>query len=173
MMQEVSVSAKIEGEEKREAKFQYDIPKNLEEALQNYTEEQVFGEFLSGFTVSLQAPARKKLRSMPAGLSVEAYSDGVQSVMSDWKLGQKTVRTTSKPEDLVNSLLAQWGTLSKERQKAILSQFAQNGLDGTTFMDAMSEESEEIENSDDENEEEEENSSNDVEYSPRNARRGR
>ncbi len=175
MLTPVKVSTKKDGS-KREAVFQYDIPVSLQEALDTaeispgpnakFTLQQVYEEFVAGFKVTLQAPARKALESAPFSTATteeeqaKEYSSYVQSKMSIWKLGDKATRAARSTGDTIAAIAAEFHTYTEERKQEIAAMFGLQwpGMDssgGNGAEEEGEEEAEEVEEEETSPEEEE------------------
>ena len=118
-------SGKKDTPEFREATFEYNLGENLEEALELYGLDTVFGMYRSGMTIAVQAPARNLLQD---GKTQEE----VVEFMSSWKPGTKVPRAAKAPVDPVAALMAdvESGKISPDKIQELMADLTKR-LSGT------------------------------------------
>jgi hypothetical protein len=124
VVKEVKVATgSAKDETKREAMFNYSMPESLTEAIATIGEPGVLKEFLAGFAISIQAPARKYLQSMDATSSQEDRNLGVQEHMDAWKYGEKAPRSPRTPKDPLVAFAEMWKGYDDAKKAEIIAKY--------------------------------------------------
>lgn len=109
----------------RKLNLEYDFGATLEEAIEKFGADVVFSGFVADCKVSVQAVARRLLKTNKtneAGEEIGPYTDEeIQAAVSNYKPGVKSERT-SDPMAKLEGLL---GKLTAEQKEAFLAKLAE------------------------------------------------
>jgi len=97
-MSEITTNATVNGE-KVSHTVNYDIGDTLQNAIDNFGEDNVLGLYVRGATLAIQAKVGQMLRA-------ETSPDAIDDTMAGWRLDQRGVRTKKSKEQKATELLA-------------------------------------------------------------------
>jgi hypothetical protein len=120
-----------------EAKFNYNLSENIEEAVAMFESKNVHDLFIRALTIAAQANARKML-------SLGKTAETIQIEMDQWKPGFATTRNVIKSVDPVKVITENFDEWTPERQEEIFAliqaRFAQRGMPKAEAPEAATEE---------------------------------